>query len=110
MSFLVGENMTGGYGGADILHNCTIGVEKGEIAVVVVISNWTGRPVFFCTIMTRSRIEPLVEISSMRSRTKSQPRSLLSIATLNRARSRKYPASSSRARIAQTCFGNKGRF
>jgi len=35
MSFLLGENMTGGYGGADILHSCTIGVEKGEIAVVV---------------------------------------------------------------------------
>ena len=35
MSFLIGENMTGGYGGADILHNCTIGVEQGEIAVVV---------------------------------------------------------------------------
>lgn len=35
MSFLIGENMTGGYGGADILHSCTIGVEKGEIAVVV---------------------------------------------------------------------------
>lgn len=36
MSFLIGENMTGGYGkGADILHDCTIGVEKGEIAVVV---------------------------------------------------------------------------
>ncbi len=35
MSFLLGEKMTGGYGGADILHNCTIGVEKGEIAVVV---------------------------------------------------------------------------
>ena len=27
--------MTGGYGGADILHSCTVGVEKGEIAVVV---------------------------------------------------------------------------
>ena len=35
MTFLIGENMTGGYGGADILHDCTIGVEKGEIAVVV---------------------------------------------------------------------------
>jgi len=35
MSFLLGANMTGGYGGADILHDCTIGVEKGEIAVVV---------------------------------------------------------------------------
>lgn len=27
--------MTGGYGGADILHDCTIGVEQGEIAVIV---------------------------------------------------------------------------
>lgn len=35
MAFLIGENMTGGYGGADILHDCTIGVEKGEIAVIV---------------------------------------------------------------------------
>lgn len=35
MSFLIGEHMTGGYGGADILHNCTIAVDKGEIAVIV---------------------------------------------------------------------------
>ncbi len=36
MSYLIGENMTGGYGkGADILHDCTIAVEKGEIAVIV---------------------------------------------------------------------------
>lgn len=35
MSFLEGAHMTGGYGGADILHDCTIGVEKGEIAVIV---------------------------------------------------------------------------
>lgn len=33
--FLIGEDMTGGYGAADILHNCTIAVEKGEIAVIV---------------------------------------------------------------------------
>ncbi len=34
--FLVGEGMTGGYGrGADILHDCTIGVDKGQIAVIV---------------------------------------------------------------------------
>ncbi|WP_050523718.1 ABC transporter ATP-binding protein [Pseudorhodobacter wandonensis] len=33
--FLIGENMTGGYGAVDILHNCTIAVEKGEIAVIV---------------------------------------------------------------------------
>lgn len=35
MSFLVGEDMVCGYGGADILHGCTIAVEPGEIAVVV---------------------------------------------------------------------------
>lgn len=35
MSFLTGEGMTGGYGGADILHECTIAVDRGEIAVVV---------------------------------------------------------------------------
>ena len=35
MSFLIGENLKGGYGGADILKGCTIGVEKGEIAVIV---------------------------------------------------------------------------
>ena len=35
MSFLIGENMTGGYGIVDILHSCTVGVERGEIAVVV---------------------------------------------------------------------------
>lgn len=33
--FLVGRGMTGGYGGADILHDCTIAVERGEIAVIV---------------------------------------------------------------------------
>ncbi len=36
MSYLIGDKMTGGYGkGADILHDCTIAVEKGEIAVIV---------------------------------------------------------------------------
>lgn len=35
MSFLIGDAMTGGYGAADILHGCTISVEKGEIAVIV---------------------------------------------------------------------------
>lgn len=33
--YLVGQGMTGGYGGADIIKDCTIGVEKGEIAVIV---------------------------------------------------------------------------
>jgi len=35
MSYLVGDNMTGGYGAADILHGCNIIAEKGEIAVIV---------------------------------------------------------------------------
>lgn len=34
--FLIGDRMTGGYGrGADILHGCTIAVERGQIAVIV---------------------------------------------------------------------------
>ncbi len=34
--FLIGDCMTGGYGnGPDILHGCTIAVDKGEIAVIV---------------------------------------------------------------------------
>jgi len=35
MSFLIGENMTGGYGAADILYGCTIDVDLGEIVVIV---------------------------------------------------------------------------
>jgi len=36
MSALRGEAMTGGYGtGADILHSCEIGVDTGQIAVIV---------------------------------------------------------------------------
>lgn len=34
--FLIGEHMSGGYGqGPDILHDCTISVDKGQIAVIV---------------------------------------------------------------------------
>ena len=33
--FLIGEAMTGGYGPVDILHSCTISVDKGQIAVIV---------------------------------------------------------------------------
>ena len=35
MSFLIGENMTGGYSAANILNNCHISVQKGEIVVIV---------------------------------------------------------------------------
>lgn len=33
--YLIGENMTGGYGGPDILNGCTIGARSGEITVIV---------------------------------------------------------------------------
>jgi branched-chain amino acid transport system ATP-binding protein len=33
--FLIGDAMTGGYGAVDILHGCTIAVERGQIAVIV---------------------------------------------------------------------------
>ena len=33
--FLIGERMTGGYGAADILTDCTIAVDEGQIAVIV---------------------------------------------------------------------------
>ena len=35
MSFLCGELLTGGYGGANIIMDCTISVEFGSIAVIV---------------------------------------------------------------------------
>ncbi|MEZ5661031.1 MAG: ABC transporter ATP-binding protein [Burkholderiaceae bacterium] len=35
MSYLSGQDMTGGYGATDILHGCTIAVDRGEIAVIV---------------------------------------------------------------------------
>ncbi len=35
MSLLVGENLTGGYGGVDILNDCTIAAEAGQISVIV---------------------------------------------------------------------------
>ena len=35
MSFLEGKNLTGGYGGPDILMGCNLSVDKGQIAVIV---------------------------------------------------------------------------
>ena len=35
MSYLLGENLIGGYGTGDILKGCTISAEQGEISVVV---------------------------------------------------------------------------
>ena len=35
MTFFSGEKMTGGYGGVDIIHSCTINVNKGEIVAIL---------------------------------------------------------------------------
>jgi len=35
MPFFSGENMTGGYGGADIIKSCTIDVNRGEIVAIL---------------------------------------------------------------------------
>jgi len=35
MHFFSGENMTGGYGGADIINSCTITVNRGEIVAIL---------------------------------------------------------------------------
>ena len=35
MPFFSGENMTGGYGGADIISSCTINVNRGEIVTIL---------------------------------------------------------------------------
>ena len=35
MTFFSGKNMTGGYGGADIISSCTITVDRGEIVTIL---------------------------------------------------------------------------
>ena len=35
MSYLVADELRGGYGGADILNGCSLSVDKGEVAVIV---------------------------------------------------------------------------
>ncbi len=35
MSYFSGENMTGGYGGPDIINSCSVNVNKGEIVVII---------------------------------------------------------------------------
>ena len=35
MTFFVGEKMTGGYGGPDIITSCTVNVNKGEIVAIL---------------------------------------------------------------------------
>lgn len=81
-----------------------------ELLDCSVISNWTGRPVFFWTIVARCRTFTPEQTSSNRSLTRSQARSLLSIARLKIARSRLDRAISRRTRMDQTCFGSRGFF
>ena len=40
MSYFSGMNMTAGYGGVDIIKNCTLEVKKGEIVVVIGPNKW----------------------------------------------------------------------
>ena len=35
MPFFIGENMTGGYGGPDIITSCTVNVNRGEIVAIL---------------------------------------------------------------------------
>ena len=49
MIFFKGENITAGYGGADIIKNCNIQVEEGEI-VVLIGPNGAGKTTLFNVI------------------------------------------------------------
>jgi hypothetical protein len=75
----------------------------------VVISNWTGRPVFCWITMERVRISGPATSFPILTFTKSHPRSLLSMARSNRARSRMRPSRSRKKRIAQICRGVRAR-
>ena len=59
---------------------------------------------------TRPRARTALTRSVTADLTSSQPRNLLSMATLKKAKSRRLPANSNRARVVQTCFGSKGSF
>src|SRR5690242_18398842 len=61
-------------------------------------------------MVARSRTRPPTLTSSTCSRTRSQPRSLLSIARLNKARLRARRSTWSRTRIDHTSLGFRGRF
>jgi hypothetical protein len=88
----------------DVAHAST------DLRVFSDTSNCTGRPVLLWMTDTQSRTEPPATRSTTLKRTRSQLRSLPSIARLNNARFRQLSASSSRARMAQTCLGTRGPF
>ena len=55
MTYLTARNMTGGYGGADILHECEITADKGEI-VVIVGPNGAGKSTAMKAVFGRLRL------------------------------------------------------
>ena len=67
-----------------------------------------GLPVVLWQMVARSSAWPLGAASSTRTMTTSQPRSLLSIASLNSARSRLCASICSLVRIDQTWLGRRG--
>jgi hypothetical protein len=75
-----------------------------------VISNWTGRRVFCWSTSARVAMIWPWQTSRTRSCIKSQARSLLSIAKLNKARSRHRLAICNRTRIAQISLSLNGVF
>jgi len=81
-----------------------------EFLVNSVISNWTGLLVFCCKIIARFEIWEPWQISLTFSLTRSLPRSLLSIAKLNNAKSRIFFVSSSLILIAQISLILSGGF
>ena len=54
--FLSCTNMTGGYGGEDIIHNCNIEVDKNQI-VVIVGPNGAGKTTTFYSILGLIKID-----------------------------------------------------
>ena len=43
MAFFEGKEMTGGYGGPDIITSCTINVDQGEIVAILEIGRASCR-------------------------------------------------------------------
>ena len=94
---------------SDFKWKCSIQAYR-DFLIWSVISKCTGKPVFYCVMIARAMIWFPWEIYRNLSLTKSQPRSLLSIARLNKARSRIRYNSSRRILIDQISFSLSGDF
>jgi len=87
--------------------------ETAREQVSVLAGTHGGQPLADCPARLLGDLEralPPASTSSILSRTRSQPLSLLSMARLNIARSRRRPSSWRRTRMVQTSFGFSGRF